>query len=126
MMRVSSGRRIAPKVLSGKRAVAPAASVSSIVRSIGMVSGAGFGGFGVFGFGGGFFALALSLFVLSRAVESFGAERGPGFASVGAIRKEIEPSRRTDQLLASVSGRVIVYAAGVPIFVVSGPAMRLF
>src|SRR5215213_6970471 len=100
MMRVSRGRRIAPKVLSGSLAVAPATSVSSIVRSIGTVSGAGFGGFGAFGFGAGL-PLALSDFVLSRAVVSLGAARGPGFASVGDKRKVIDPSRRTDQLLAS-------------------------
>src|SRR5688500_2408424 len=122
MIRVSSGRRIAPKVLSGSRARAPAASVSSIVRSIGVVSGTAFGGFGGFGvFGAGCF------FVLSAfAVVSFGAARGPGFASVGASRKTIDELRPIDQWRARVSGTVMVYEAGVPIFVVSGPAMRLF
>ncbi len=97
----------------------PAASVSSMVRSMGVVSGSVF--FGVFRF-----VVADFFAELSPAVVSFGAARGPGSASVGERRNASDAARPIDQCVASVSGRVIVYEAGGPMRVVSSPAMRLF
>src|SRR5262245_18745099 len=78
---------------------------------------------GAGGLGAGFaFAAAVSFF----AVESTGALRAPGFASVGVIRNANVVLRSMLHARVSESLTVIVNVAGGPIFVVSSPARRLF
>src|SRR5688572_20223571 len=124
-MRVSSGRRATPNVLSGSRATYPAASTSSIVRSIGVVSGFSFGlgvGLGVGLAAGGFAAGGLSS---AGALGSRLGVRGPGFVAVAASERYTtlrSPIPHADRKRA---GTLIEYDAGGPNFS-SSPARRLF
>src|SRR5687768_5645810 len=123
---MSSGRRTAPNWLSGRRAVPPAASTSSTVRSGGVVSAAGF-------FASGFFAAVCraaglsfvpdesAFFVVSGAVF-----RGPGVAVVVASDNTTADPDPTFHAERSESEMVTEYDAGARGFVVSFPAGLLF
>src|SRR6188508_1271842 len=102
-----------PNRLSGSRAIWPAASTSSTVKSIGVSSGFSFslGGGGVFGFGGGFgagfFAAAFVSSSVFSSFGSFGGGRGPGVVLVAATERYTALRSLTPQADRSASGTAI-------------------